>query len=120
MALLTLNPVALPKAAGSVNVTAQLTALGANTGVSFYNSGREFLVVSTGTTASTPDTDLFLTIQGATVGSVSAGALAASAVSVMGPWSSQFDTTTGSQLVEVDFSSSAGINVALLQYVGVS
>lgn len=120
MALLTLTPVALPKAQGVLNVTALLTALGTNTGVSFYNSGREMLVVSMGTTASTPDSDIFQTIQGATVGSVSAGTLALSAINMMGPWSSQFDTTTGSQLVEVDFSSSAGVYVALVQYVGVS
>jgi hypothetical protein len=120
MALLTLSPSPLPKAQASLNVTALLTALGANTGVSFYNTGREFLVVSMGTTASSADTDIELTIQGAPVGSLSVGSLAVSAMSVIGPFSSQFDTTTGSQLVEVDFSSQAGVSVALLQYVGVS
>jgi hypothetical protein len=120
MSVLTLTPNQLPKAQASLNVTGLLTALGSNTGVSFYNTGREFLVISMGTTASNADTDVFLTIQGATVGSVSVGSLAVSSISVMGPWSSQFDTTTGSQLVEVDFSPSAGVSVALLQFVGVS
>lgn len=120
MSVLTLTPNQLPKAQAALNVTSLLTALGANTGVNFYNTGKEFLVVSMGTTASNADTDIFLTIQGATVGSVSVGSLAESDLSIIGPWSSQFDTTTGSQLVEVDFSSSAGVSVALLQYVGVS
>lgn len=119
MALLTLTPNALGKAA-AVNVTNLLATLGANTGVLFPNTGREFLVVSQGTTASTAASDIFITIQGAAVGSVTSGALGTSAISIIGPWSSQFDKTDGSLNVEVDFSSSAGISVALMQMVGVS
>lgn len=119
MALLSLNPTQLGKAA-ALNVTALLTSLGTNTGVLFPNTGREFLVVSMGTTASTPDTPIWLTIQGAAVGSVVAGALGTSAISVLGPWSSQFDKTDGTFDVEVDFSSAVGISVALLQLPQVS
>lgn len=79
MALLSLNPTQLGKATG-LNVTALLQSLGANTGVLFPNTGKEFLVVSMGTTASTPDTDIFITIQGAAVGSVTSGALGTSAI----------------------------------------
>lgn len=119
MALLSLTPTALGKSS-AVNVTTLLQSLGANTGVLFPNTGREFLVVSMGTTASTGASDIFITIQGAAVGSVTSGALTTSAISFIGPWSSQFDKTDGTYDVEVDFSSSAGISVALMQYVGVS
>lgn len=119
MALLSLTPTVLGKS-GATNVTTLLTSLGANTGVLFPNTGREFLVVSMGTTASTPDTPIWLTIQGAAVGSVVAGALGTSAISTIGPWSSQFDKTDGTYDVEVDFSSAAGISVALMQMPQVS
>ena len=119
MALLSLVPTQLAKSS-ALNVTNLLTSLGTNTGVLFPNTGKEFLVVSMGTTASTPDTPIFITIQGAAVGSVTSGALGTSALSTIGPWSSQFDRTDGTYDVEVDFSSSAGISVALLQYAPVS
>lgn len=119
MALQTLTPTPLTKAQ-ALNLTSLLTSLGSNTGVSFVNTGREFLVVSVGSTATTLTSDIFLTIQGQTVSPASTGPLATSAISVLGPWPSQFNKTDGSYTVEVDFSSTTGVTVALLQMVGVS
>lgn len=120
MALLSLTPTVLGKATTPVNVTSALTSLGANTGVLFSNSGKEFLVVSVGTTATTGTSDIGITVQGQTVPGVSSGAISTSATSILGPWPSQFDRTDGSYDVEVDFSSSAGVSVALFQYAPVS
>ena len=119
MALLALTPTAFTKTTPT-NVTTALTALGANTGVLFPNTGREILVISTGTTATTGTSDIGITVQGQAVPGVTSGALAVSSISVLGPWASQFDRTDGSYDVEVDFSSAAGVSVALLQMVGVS
>lgn len=120
MALTLLTPTPLGKAQALVNVSSLLASLGANTGVYFPNTGKEILVISMGTTAANISTPINFTVQGAAVGSVSAGALGTSAISMLGPWSSQFDRTDGTFDVEVDFSSSAGISVALVQYTPVS
>lgn len=119
MALLTLTPTLLAKTL-PVNVTAAVASLGANTGVTFVNTGRELLVVSVGATPTTLTSDIFLTIQGQSVSGASSGALTANAISILGPWPSQFNKTDGSGLVQVDFSSSASISVALLQVPGVA
>jgi hypothetical protein len=119
VSLLTLNPVQATKAL-PLNLTEALVPLGSNTGVLFTNTGRELLVVSVGTTATTATSQIGLTIQGQTVPGVSSGPLDVSAISVLGPWPSQFDRTDGTYQVEVDFSSATDVSVALIQMVGVS
>lgn len=121
MTLLTLNPSSLMIGAGNpLNLTAALVSLGSNTGVTFVNSGRELLVVSLGSTATTLTSDIGLTIQGQTVPGVSSGALAANDITVMPPYPLQFNRTDGSGLIQVDFSSSVNVSVALLHVPGVS
>lgn len=120
MATLALTATPLGKAASPVNVTAAFTSLGTNTGVTFTNTGREFLVINVGSTPTTATSDIGLTIQDQTVPGVSSGALATSAISILGPWPSQFDKTDGTYTVQVDFSANTGVSVALMQMVGVS
>jgi hypothetical protein len=105
--------------ATALNVTALLTSLGANTGVSFQNTGREFLVVSMGSSASVVTENIGTTIQGQAVAPVTSSPTV-SAISTLGPWPSQFNQQDGTQDVFIDFSVSTGISVALLQTVGVS
>lgn len=120
MALLSLTAAPLSTKGQPTNLTSALVSIGANTGVLFTNTGRELLVVSVGATPTTLTSDIFLTIQGQAIPGVSSGALAVSAISVLGPWPSQFNKTDGSFQVQVDFSSSASISVALLQVPGVA
>ena len=120
--LLTLTPSTLVVAGTSgVNLTTALAAnpLGSNTGVLFVNNGRRVLAVQLGTTASTATSQIGTTVQGQTVTGVSSGALTVSAITFLGPWPIAFDRTDGSFDVEIDFSSSISVNVALLEIPGV-
>lgn len=119
MTVLTMTATPLTKALPT-NLTAALTSLGANTGVTFTNTGRELLVVSVGATPTTLTSDIFLTIQGQVVPGVSSGALAATSIAILGPWPSQFNKVDGTYQAQIDFSSSASITVALFQVPGVA
>ncbi|MEV5710176.1 hypothetical protein [Actinoallomurus sp. NPDC052274] len=119
MALLTLTAQPLQKAL-PLNLTGALVSLGANTGVTFVNTGREILAVSVGATPTTPTSDIWLTIQGQSVPGVSGGPLATNAIALLGPWPSQFNRTDGSYQVQVDFSAQTNVSVALLQVPGVA
>jgi hypothetical protein len=118
--LLTLSPVNLiAGATAPVQLTSALQALSTNTGVLFVNNGRVILVVSVGSTATTATSQIGVTIQGQAVAGVSSGALTTNAISFLGPWPVQFDRTDGSFDVEVDFSSSTNVSVALINVPGV-
>lgn len=118
--LLTLTPSTLVVAGTSaVNLTTALTSLGANTGVLFVNNGRRVLAVFVDGTPTTATSQIGTTVQGQTVTGVSSGALATTAITFLGPWPIAFDRTDGSFDVEIDFSSSTGVTVALLEIPGV-
>jgi hypothetical protein len=120
MSLLTLTAVNLSQGgADPTNLTAQLVSLGSNTGVKFTNTGREILIVSVGATPTTPTSDIGTTVQGQTVPGVSGGALTATAISILGPYPSQYDKQDGTSQVEVDFSSQTSVSVALVHIPGV-
>lgn len=103
-----------------VNLTTLLAALGAATGVSWSNTGREVLYVSVGTTPTTVTENIGATIlgQGVTAPTV---ALSASTVYLLGPYPSAYDQpSSGTNAVYLDFSSSTNVSVALVQLPGVS
>ena len=120
MSLLALTATRLtPGGLSPTNLTAALTALGSNTGVTFPNTGREILLVSSGSSPTTPTSKIGTTVQGQAVASEVASALATTAWSSLGPYPSQFDAQDGTQTVEIDFSSSTNISVLLIQIPGV-
>lgn len=118
MARLALTPTPLTKAT-ALNITAGLVSLGANTGVSFVNTGNVFLIVSLGATATTITENIGLTIQGQSV-TAPTSAPATNGISILGPWPSQYNTTDGTNTVTLDFSSQTAVTVLLCQMVGVS
>jgi hypothetical protein len=118
MARLALTPTQLTKAS-ILQVTANLQSLGSNTGVQWVNSGREFLIMVLGSTASTLTENIELTIQGASVVAPTA-VLTVSATQIVGPFSTQFNSTDGANNIFLDFSSTVGLQVMLCQMVGVS
>jgi hypothetical protein len=118
--LLSLTPSTLVVAGtGATNLTTALTPLGSNTGVLFVNNGRRVLAVQLGTTATTATSQIGVTVQAQPVTGVSSGALTISAISILGPWPIAFDRTDGSFDVEIDFSQSNSVSVALLEIPGV-
>ncbi len=122
MSLLTLTPTVLAAGGGSPsNLTALLAAgaLGSNTGVLFTNSGREILVVQTGSGGSTTVTsDIGTTVQGQTVPGVAPGsAQAASTIQLYGPYPSQYDRQDGTSDIEVDFGTAANVEGVVLLYL---
>lgn len=118
MARLALTPTALTKAT-ALNITDGLVSLGANTGVSFVNTGNVFLIVSLGATATTITENIGLTVQGQSV-TAPTSAPPTNKISILGPWPSQFNQTDGSNNLFLDFSSQTAVTVMLCQMVGVS
>ncbi|MEU8920296.1 hypothetical protein AB0D10_05070 [Kitasatospora sp. NPDC048545] len=121
MARLALTATSQPKtgAASPLNLTALLTAgtLGANTGVSFVNTGREVLHISMGAGASTVIVNIGTTIEGQSVTAITAS-LTSSATNIVGPFPSDENQPNGQ--IYVDFGTPASVNgVALLQNAGV-
>lgn len=120
MARTTLTPVVMaPQAAANLaafNLTTVAAAgvapagTGAGNGVQFYNSpGQTLLLVSVGTTVTTPTI-----AAGAVSAAVVLTALVASDLATLGPfWSAMF--LTGTQLVGVDFSSITNIKCVAVQ-----
>lgn len=118
MARLALTPTVLTKAT-PLNATSGQVALTGFTGVSYVNTGREFLVFVVGSTASTLTENIGLTIQGQTVAAPTP-ALTTSATNIVGPFPSQFNQTDGSNNIFIDLSSVVGVTVMLCQMPGVS
>lgn len=121
MARLSLTPTQLPKTGASapLNLTALIAAgtLGANTGVTFSNSGREFLVIAVASGGSTCTVNIGATIEGQAVTAITP-TLTASVTEIIGPFPADEDQP-GGVTVNVDFGTPANVTVALLQTVGV-
>jgi hypothetical protein len=120
MARTTLVPVLMPPQAAANLAALNLTAIaaagvapagtGTGNGVQFPNSpGQTFLLVSVGTTVTTPTI-----ATGAVSAAVTLNALTASVLATLGPfWSAMF--LAGTQLVGVDFSSVTNIKCVAVQ-----
>lgn len=121
MARLSLTAVSQPKTGASapLNITSLIAAgvLGANTGVSFVNTGREVLYVLSGVTATTANVNIGATIEGQAVAAIPL-TLHASSTDVIGPFPTDENQPGG--LIFVDFVAPANVTgVALLQNAGV-
>jgi hypothetical protein len=121
MARLSLTPSPLPKTGASapLNLTALIAAgtLGSNTGVTFANSGREFLVITVAAGGSTCTVDIGTTIEGQAVTAITP-TLTASVTEVIGPFPA--DENQQGAVMNVDFGTPANVTVALLQFAGVN
>ena len=122
MALLALTPTAQPKtgATAPLNLTALLAAniLGANTGVSFTNSGREVLYVNVAAGGSTILVQIGGTIEGQPVTQITLTPTA-STIAIVGPFQSDENQPGGT--INVNFGTSANVtSVALVQNAGTS
>lgn len=119
MSLLTLTPSQLPMtgAAAPLNLTTLAAAgtLGSNTGVTWSNTGREFLVVNVASGGSTCSIAIGTTIEGQPVAPLTP-TLVSSAWNVIGPFPT--DEEVGG-MIQVTFGTPANVTVALVQFVGV-
>lgn len=95
-------------------LTAAFEPLGVNSGVSWKNTGREILLVSVGSTPISLSSRIPIRIHGEPVEPQPSGELAANAIWIVGPYDSQFDEQA-SDNVTIDFSSTAGVSVALIR-----
>lgn len=122
MARLTLTATPQPRTGASapLNLTTLIAAgsLGANTGVSFTNSGREVLAVTVGGTSTAGTVNIGVTIEGQSVTPITV-TFPASGTSIIGPFASDINQAGG--IVTLDFGTAANVTgVALLQNAGVS
>jgi hypothetical protein len=120
MSLLTLTPTQLPRtgATAPLNLTSLMAAgvIGANTGVTWANTGREFLVVNVATGGTTAVVQIGTTIEGQAVTPITL-TLTASAINMIGPF--PMDETLAGQMT-VTFGTPANVSgIAMPQYVGV-
>jgi hypothetical protein len=120
VSILTLTPTQLPKTGASapVNLTTLIAAgvVGSNTGVTWQNTGHEFLVIAVGSGGSTCSIAIGTTIEGQAVSPLTP-TLTASATNVIGPFPTDEEAPGGT--ITVSFGTPANITLALLQYVGV-
>jgi hypothetical protein len=120
VSLLSLTATQQPKTGSGapVNLTALMAAgtLGANTGVSFTNTGREVLFVNVAVGGSTCSIAIGTTIEGQAVAPITP-TLTASAVNVLGPFPADENQPGG--LMTITFGTPANVTVALLQNAGV-
>jgi hypothetical protein len=120
--LLNLTPTSEAKpgqAAAPLDLTALLTAgvVGANTGVTFVNSGKETLYVQMGTAVSTIVVTIGSTVEGQGVSSITYSGLVASHIYEIGPFNSDFDGAAS--VVTVTFGTPANVaGVALVSNAG--
>jgi hypothetical protein len=120
VSLLTLTATQFPKTGASapLNLTSLLTAgtLGANTGVTFTNTGREILFIQLGASSSTCSIAIGTTIEGQAVAALTP-TLTTSAINVIGPFPSD-ENISGA--IQVTFGTPANVTgVALGQFIGV-
>lgn len=121
MARLAMTATAQPKTGSTapVNLSSLLTAgtLGADTGVSFANTGREVLYVQSGATATTAQVNIGTTVEGQVVPAISL-TLHASSIDMIGPFPTDENQPGG--LIYVDFTAPSDVTgVALVQNSGV-
>lgn len=123
MTLLTLTPTAQPKTGSSapLDISALVAAgtLGANTGVSFANSGREVLHFSLTTATSTVIVAIGTTIEGQAVTSITLTPTYVSGhLYQVGPFATDENQPGGT--IQVTFGTPANVSgVALIQNAGV-
>lgn len=120
MSLLTLTPTQLPRTGASapLNLTSLLsgTTLGSNTGVTWASTGKEFLAIQLGSSASTCSIVIGTTIEGQAVSPLTP-TLVTSAINVLGPFPTD-ETLNGA--MTVNFGTPANITgICLIQFVGV-
>lgn len=119
MSVLTLTPTQLPRtgALAPVNLTTLLAAgvVTGDTGVTWQNTGREFLLVAVASGGSTCTIPIGTTVEGQAVSSLTP-TLVASATNVLGPFPTDEELAG---MITVNFGTAANVTVALLQYVGV-
>lgn len=109
-----------PAVCGYAGVVQTLTALTGSTGVSWSNTGREILVVSVGSTATTITENIGAQVlgQGVTAFSETPGT---TATTTYGPFPAVFDQpASGTNQIYLDFSSVVNVSVQLLQIPGVN
>ena len=117
MSNLALVPQPLPGGLAVLNVTSSLVSLSANTGVTFTNDGRSFLLLVNGATPATATVKIAATVEGQAVASPSAYAIAANATFVIGPFNSDFSAGFGGT-VEVDLGTPTTLQGVLLRDIG--
>lgn len=116
MTLLTGLAVQVPTAAGLVPA---FTSLGSNSGMTFQNSGREFVLVATTGTATTVSEKIGKTVQGSQPPPNTVSVQATTPTpEFIGPFSTDYNQPGGGNLVELDFSANTGVSVAVVRYQG--
>lgn len=118
MARLALTPTPMVPDNTAQNLTTLVSSIGANTGVSFSNSGREILVFTIGATATTATVNIGSSVLGQAVTNFSV-VLPTNATSILGPFHSAVNQSGGST-VFVDTSQQTSVSVGLTQFTGVS
>ena len=117
MTLLTGLTVQQPSAAG---LAPAYTSLGSNTGLTFQNTGREWIEVVTTGTATTVTQVIGRLIQGQGVTPKTTNVVATTPAPVkFGPFPSDYNQPSTNS-VELDFSSATGVSVALFRMPGVA
>lgn len=105
-----------PASATPLNLTTLFTSPGANTGVTFRNSGREVLYVQQGTATSTMAVTIGSTVEGQAVSSITYAGVA-SDIQMIGPFDSAFNDANG--MVTVNLGTPANVTgVALVANAG--
>lgn len=109
-----------PQQPGATGLVPTYTSLGSNTGITFSNSGKEWVeVVTTGTTTTVTE-KIGRTVQGQAVTSPTTVVAATTPAPVkFGPYPSDYNQP-GGNTVELDFSANTGVSVALFRLPGVS
>lgn len=106
----------------ALNLTDLIAAgtLGSNTGVSYSNSGQQFLAVAVASGGSTCTLNIGTTIEGQAVASLSI-TLTASKTQLLPPFHADVNQTgANAGQVWVDFGTPANVTVALVQFQGAS
>jgi hypothetical protein len=118
MTLLTTLTAQVPSSA--TGLVPSYTSLGTNTGLTFPNTGREWIeVVTTGTTTTVTE-KIGKTVQGQTPPGIAVVIAATTPAPVkLGPFPADFNLP-GTSTVELDFSANTGVSVALFRMPGVS
>lgn len=121
MTLLTNLTAQVPTASGGAGgLVPAYTSLGSNTGLTFPNTGREWIEVVTTGTATTVTQKIGKTIQAQAVTSPTTNVVATTPAPVkFGPFPSDYNLP-GTTTVELDFSANTGVSVALFRMPGVS
>jgi hypothetical protein len=115
MTLLTGLPVQVPTAAGLVLT---FTSLGSNSGMTFQNTGKEYVLVSTTGTATTVSEKIGKTVQGSQPPANTVSVQATTPTpEIIGPFSTDYNQP-GGNLVELDFSANTGVSVAVMRFQG--